>query len=284
MKRRIMFVVKNILKMLAPAGLAAAITAAALSIVSCSVKEDRDVCPAYLTVRSDGHVGEDGFTADIRYVVTPTFGGDPRQDDGTLEEFTSEGRTFRVPRKKTVNVEVYTGLSDMTITDTLLRITPGKPCDAFLCGTGSAWLPADLGDMPLPLNRNYAAVTATVVGDVYYPYPYAFVVKGGVDGFVIPGLRPHRGTFEHRALLGVGDCFRSRVPRQLDSSLQVELRTIDTDELVTVIPLGALVAERGYDWDAADLEDIELELDFARALVTIYVNDWVIRSTLLIVI
>ena len=48
---------------------AAALLAVALmvSATSCSVKEDRDSCPAYLTVRSNGHIGEPSYSENIFY-------------------------------------------------------------------------------------------------------------------------------------------------------------------------------------------------------------------------
>ncbi len=258
----------------------------ALGVVSCSVKEDRDVCPAWLVVRSDGHVAEGASLAGgFTYRVSPSFGAPCEIASGTHSEFTSEGRAFRVPRKHDIFVDVFEGASGMELTDTLLRIPFGSECDALFCGSGTTWVPADDGVLPLPLNRNHAKVTVVLKGDILFPYPYSFVFKGGVDGYSIPGLAPHHGAFSCRkGIIAAKSGCSARVPRQTDDSLEMELRSISDDSLVHTVPLGLLAAQTGYDWNEPDLKDIRIELDFARSILTLIVGDWTLSTTYLFVI
>ena len=259
---------------LGPAAVTLLAMAALFASWSCTVLEDRDVCPAYLTVRSDGHVGEAGFNKEITYNLSTQSERVLERANSPFETFRSEGKIFKVPRKETVDVMAFGGLRDMAFIGDVLRITPGKQCDSLLCGSGNIWIPADLGEIKVPLYRNYCRVQMGLVGEVYYPYPYYFVVKGNVDGYTLPDLKPHPGEFWYRCDVLAGDIFEARVPRQLDNSLIIEARLVEDGSLVTEIPLGQIADQMGYDWHKTDLDDMLINIDFARTMITISVNDW----------
>ena len=258
---------------------AAALLAVALmvSATSCSVKEDRDLCPAYLTVRSNGHIGEPSYSENIFYNISATAGGSHDEATGTFTEFSDEGRIFKSPRKKSMTVSVAGGVKNMIVTDSLVRIPVGMECDRILGGSGTVWVPEDLGEITLPLQRNYCNIQMGIVGTVYDPYPYYFLLKGNVDGFELPSFNPHVGRFEKRIDIAPGDIFECRVPRQFDDGLVVEARSVTTNEVVTEIPVGQLAREMDYDWRKADLDDILINIDFARTMVSITVADWTVE-------
>ncbi|MBQ2875254.1 MAG: hypothetical protein IJE85_08150, partial [Bacteroidales bacterium] len=62
------------------------------------------------------------------------------------------------------------------------------------------------------------------------------------------------------------------LPRQIDDSLVMEL---DNDTgILTRFALGEYIAESGYDWNAPDLEDIVIDLDFAVTHLTLVIQGW----------
>ena len=66
---------------------------------------------------------------------------------------------------------------------------------------------------------------------------------------------------------------RLRIPRQLDGSPRLEIDFLDSGEVRT-FPVGEYILESGYDWDAADLKDISLEMDFSRSSLTFTISKW----------
>ena len=38
--------------------------------------------------------------------------------------------------------------------------------------------------------------------------------------------------------------------------------------------MGEYILESGYDWNAPDLEDIDVEMDFSRSSLTVSVSKW----------
>ena len=256
-----------------------------LSCLSCSVKEDRDVCPAYLLVRSDGHVGEAGFAKPLTYNIATASDQALERTGGPFAEFTGKtGHVFRVPRQERVDVTVAGGIRDMAFIGGLLRITPGNQCDSIVCGGGSIWIPGDTGELTVPLHRNYCCMKMNIAGSVTLPYPYYFVILGGVDGFTLPDVTPHAGPFRHRCEVPPSRACEVRVPRQLDNSLMIEARSSEDGELVAEMHVGEVVARMGYDWNKPDLDDISVEIDFARTELTVTVNDWTECVTIRIII
>ena len=254
-------------------------------LASCSVKEDRDVCPAYLHVRSDGHVGEPGFGKPLTYNISTASEQVHERSTWPFAEFTGkDGHIFRVPRRERVDVTVAGGLADMAFIGNVLRITPGRECDSLVCGGGTIWIPEDTGELKIPLHREYCTLTLAIAGSATLPYPYYFVVVGGVDGYTLPDVTPHTGPFHVRCEALPSRTAQVRLPRQLDASLRIEARLAEDGELVAEMPVGDVIARMGYDWRKPDLDDITVEVDFARTEITVRVNDWSESVTIKIVI
>ena len=217
---------------------------AAAILAGCSVKENRDDCPAYLAVRSDGHTGEplDGKT--LSYILASESEPLLERAEGAFQEFASpRGRIF-------------------------------DECDSLVCGSASIWIPGDLGEVRMPLYRSWCNLRMDLVGQADDPCPYYFLVLSGTDGLTVPGLEPHAGAFRVRRDTLVRNGFSVRLPRQADDALSVEVRLLEDRSLVTDLPVGAILAGMGYDWRKPDLDDIRLDIDFSRTTLTVSVTDW----------
>lgn len=65
-----------------------------------------------------------------------------------------------------------------------------------------------------------------------------------------------------------------RVPRQLYDDLRLEFWTKDDYRKVFTAPVGQYMKATGYDKEALDLVDFEIEINFREALVYVRVADW----------
>jgi hypothetical protein len=52
------------------------------------------------------------------------------------------------------------------------------------------------------------------------------------------------------------------------------LEVYRSGELLRSFPIGDIIAESGFDWNAVDLEDIEVTLDYIDTGVDFTVNGW----------
>ena len=63
-----------------------------------------------------------------------------------------------------------------------------------------------------------------------------------------------------------------RVPRQEDASLALKIQDVDGYE--KTFALGEYIAESGFDWNRPDLQDVLVQIDYARTQVIFTINDW----------
>ena len=85
-------------------------------------------------------------------------------------------------------------------------------------------------------------------------------------------LNPAHGAFQARAQQTAPSRFALRVPRQDDASLMLDF--LQEENILFSFELGRRILEMGYDWTAESLEDIELEIDYANARISVIVGGW----------
>ena len=102
-------------------------------------------------------------------------------------------------------------------------------------------------------------------------FPFNLAVRGGVAGYGADGSLV-QGEFYY--LLKAFSNARSTisVPRQLDDSMVLEVN--DGTEVLKTFALGEYIRASGYDWNAADLEDITVGIDYTRTKLTVSVLGW----------
>ena len=63
-----------------------------------------------------------------------------------------------------------------------------------------------------------------------------------------------------------------KVPRQMDASLMLEVE--DENGISKSFAIGEYIMASGYDWNAEDLSDITVTLDYYITGVTVLVQKW----------
>ena len=110
-------------------------------------------------------------------------------------------------------------------------------------------------------------------------FPFHIVIKGntcGIDGRT--GL-PVRGPFKYEPAEEYGGTFNFILPRQADNTLEMELWAkpgiYEREGLVDSFSLSALFQQLGnVNWEAKNLPDIYLEIDYIESVYNITVMDW----------
>lgn len=256
----------------------------ALAIAACSVKEDRNFCPAWCVVYSDGYVAE-GCEGTLSCNVATDGLGSLGFGKEEFEHFANRGEmVLEVPRNEQVYVDVFCGIDEMELNGSVLAIPMGMCCDKIYAGHGSILIRGEEGETGLPLNKDYAQLAMRVKGDVPEEYPFFFRLIGNVDGYELPGGLPHRGEFDYSPPEEDGHVFVARIPRQADDSLILEIYHKGDGTLVTRQALGRMIAEMRYDWKARDLKDLRLDVDLAEACFTIEVESWDVIETVKIIL
>lgn len=284
-----------------------------LFLSSCSIKEDRDGCPCWMTVEMPGQAGHDGEkvgqdgrfpvgtgddgtvvlrlrgnsdedAVDYEYQVTEAV----RVDVGALE--------YEVPRGS-VGVSAvafgneipgragYDGKSAGYDGDQI-RIPVGEQMDSLYGFFKMYHTRCESVLCDVELHKEFCTVSFTL-GEDGYSSPYRIEVWGNVAGVSAWDLMPVQGEFRYAPILKNG-VYQVRVPRQVDNSLELVMLEIpdqvgydgeragDDGERVVVdrLPLGEYIARSGYDWTAEDLADVNVALDLEMQQVMITVSGW----------
>ena len=231
---------------------------------SCSIKEDREACPCFLTVvRPDSEAGLQGdvfwFLAAGEYSI-----------GGKIEEGETEYCDIEVPRT-VLRLIAVSGIQGGLSIEGGLRIEEGKDCPpVYYYRTDLDTRCNSLRDT-IQLHKNYSRIS--IQGNLSLDYSYMLAGSScgfDKDGNILKGR--FRSSFSQD---GAG--FFCRVPRQADSSLRLELHR--DGELVRSFPIGEIIEESGFDWEAEELEDIEIVLDYQDTGVGFTVDGWIHEIT-----
>ena len=272
-----------------------------LFLSSCSIKEDRDGCPCWMTVdlsdvaesrwkspevqsgidyhsvtkslKSRQHIAEsvvlrlrgnsDEDEVDYAFKMTETV----NTEVGALE--------YEVPRGA-VGVSVIE-MPDRVGHDRIagyhgneIRIPVGEQMDSLYGFFKMYHTRCESVLCDVDLHKEFCTVSFTL-GDEGYSSPYDIEVWGNVVGVSAWDLMPVKGDFRYAPMQKNG-VYQVRVPRQEDNSLEMVM--LDDDDIVDSLPLGEYIARSGYDWTAEDLADVNVALDFEMQQVMITVSGW----------
>ena len=230
-------------------------------LMSCSIKEDRDGCPCWMTVEMPDRVGHDGSVVlrlrgnsdedamDYAFKMTETL----NTEVGTLE--------YEVPRGS-VGVSV--------VNSARLAVPVGEQMDSLYGFFKPYHTRCESVKCDVELHKEFCTVSFTLV-DEHYESPYDIEVRGNVSGVSPWDLVPVSGAFKYAPVAEEG-VYRLRVPRQVDASLEMVM--LSNQEIVNRLPLGEYIIRSGYDWSATDLSDVSVALDLEKQQVMVTVSGW----------
>ena len=248
-----------------------------LFLSSCSIKEDRDGCPCWMTVEMPDRVGQDGS-------VVLRLRGNSDEDAINYEYQVTEEVKASVGA---LEYEVPRGAVGVSAVNPVrLTIPVGEQMDSLYGFFKMYHTRCESVLCDVELHKEFCTVSFTL-GEDGYTSPYHIEVWGNVAGVSAWDLMPVQGEFRYAPMQKNG-VYQVRVPRQVDNSLELVMleipdqvgydgeRAENDGERVVVdrLPLGEYIARSGYDWTAEDLADVNVALDLEMQQVTITVSGW----------
>lgn len=279
-----------------------------LFLSSCSIKEDRDWCPCWMTVnlsdvaesrwkspevqsniehrdvtkllKSRSNVAEnillrlrgnsDEDAINYEYQVTEEV----KVSSGALE--------YEVPRGAVGVSAVALGREipgQAGYDGDEIRIPVGEQMDSLYGFFKMYQTRCESVLCDVDLHKEFCTVSFTL-GEEGYSSPYDIEVWGNVAGVSAWDLMPVKGEFRYAPVQKNG-VHQVRVPRQVDNSLELVMLEMPDQvghdgERVVVdrLPLGEYIARSGYEWTAEDLADVNVALDLEMQQVMITVSGW----------
>lgn len=274
-----------------------------LFLSSCSIKEDRDGCPCWMTVdfpevaESRQHITEsvvlrlrgnsDEDAVDYEYQVTEAV----KVNVGALEYEVPRGSVGvsavafgnEIPGRAGYDEKAAGydgGMPDRVGHDgDEIRVPVGEQMDSLYGFFKMYHTRCESVLCDVELHKEFCTVSFTL-GEDGYTSPYDIEVWGNVAGVSAWDLMPVLGEFRYAPILKNG-VYQVRVPRQVDNSLELVMLEIPDQvgydgerAVVDRLPLGEYIARSGYDWAAEDLADVNVALDLEMQQVMITVSGW----------
>ena len=228
-----------------------------LLVPSCSVKENRAVCPCGLTLELAG--------LPVRPVVLGVAG-----EGYSWTEVVHADTVLVLPVPKgEVAVSAVGGA--LAEGDGSVRIPEGEEAPPLYLFHAGVSTDAEQVVLPVLLHKQFCTLELTFKGPPGYGPPFEVAVEGFYGGWA-PDGSPFPGPFSRRLLPGVDGRAVLRLPRQGDDSLLMHI--VFSDRVVRTFALGSYIAAAGYDWAAPDLEDLSLQVDISLTSVTISSDLW----------
>ena len=230
-------------------------------LMSCSIKEDRDGCPCWMSVEMPDRVGHDGSVVlrlrgnsdEDAVDYTYKFSESIKADVGILE--------YEVPR----------GSIGVSVVNSARLVVPvGEQMDSLYGFFKPYHTRCESVKCEVELHKEFCTVSFTLV-DEHYESPYDIEVRGNVSGVSPWDLVPASGAFKYAPVAEEG-VYRVRIPRQVDASLEMVM--LSNQEIVSRFPLGEYIIKSGYDWAAKDLSDVSVALDLEKQQVMVTVSGW----------
>ena len=241
-----------------------------MMVASCSVKEDRRVCPSWLML--DLHPCLD-VTGDV--LVTAW------NDEGNLRYFRDKVHVLDyaeyydkdVPRGL-AHISVYTLLKGNIEDGHRIMIPYGQDFDEFYAYSNYVNCDEEFYVDTVYLHKQFANVYIKIEKSEDENYPYEFFVESNVCGIDLFTLLPIEGKFSYDIPIDRTDTGIFSLPRQYDDSNALKLNIRHKGVTIESINLAEVVRTMNYSWDAENLEDIYIGVDYAEAEVSISISDW----------
>ena len=270
-----------------------------LFLSSCSIKEDRNGCPCWMTVEMPDLVGQDGRSpvgaGDDGTVVLRLRGNSDEDAINYEYQVTEEVKVssgaleYEVPRgavgvsavafdrRGTGRVGNDGGMPDRVGHDGIagydgdeIRVPVGEQLDSLYGFFRMFYTRCESVLCNVELHKEFCTVSFTL-GDEGYVSPYDIEVWGNVAGVSVWDLMPLEGDFRFAPVPEDG-VYRVRVPRQVDNSLELVMLEIprqarnDNKEMPDQVgydgrsPVGA-----GYDGERTVVDRLPLGEYIARS-------------------
>ncbi len=243
--------------------------------VGCTVKEDRSECPCLLVLDFSGVDTDRSDSLDLSVMSADDF----LYQDVVRNDAYQQLYSVEVPKGGSwINAySVEAGgrnFSDMLSPDgASLTIPSGQECPEVNMFSQYFNLQNETVVVPVILHKNFCRLSITMTSDEEMNFSlFNLDLSGEICGYDKDG-KPVAGEFAFSVPQDSDGIFRGRIPRQVDGTLRLIIS--DEEEALREFAVGEYIIESGYDWDAEDLEDVSMEINYTKTDVTFNISGWV---------
>ena len=170
-------------------------------------------------------------------------------------------------------ITVIRGLQNSEYDDGVVSIPTGFQADSiYACTQRIECIGETLRYMPMAY-RQFATITLTIKDENLAENVKDLRIIGDTNGINCRNMAPIKGVLEFLLPVSTEHIYHFRVPRQrIDSVLELNLVRLSGE--VVNLPIGSWIIASGYDWYAADLEEIDILIDHSVSFTTVTISGW----------
>lgn len=245
-------------------------------LLSCSIKEERDECPCFLTLDFGGVAAAEMLQMGLGQMDVMIWSDGSLCDSASfrLDDQVKE-YDVAVPKSELSLLAICADGGRLSGADGMV-IAEGEDCPTVYLFTDSFAATGERMRRTVILRRNFCVLTVSMkTSSGVSPKRYQVTVEGSANGFGRDG-QPLEGPFRSGPFPSSGGIASLRLPRQSGASardLSLRIEYPDSRDIRT-FPIGEYILESGYDWAAQDLEDISVEMDFSKSGITFTIDKW----------
>lgn len=237
---------------------------------SCSVKEDRSECPLYVSVKvqtaSDCLVSffaADGSLIERRLIAA--------------EDMCTGNNTTEMKRTD-FYVSILKDKWDMTIRDDqVVCCSSGReaaPVYAFSMKQQAFSGNSDELTLEGTLKKQHSLVSVRFIIADDSDLPCKMVISGARNGFDLVTLKGTEGVFAVEPKIDSSLCSAFVLTRQSAGDPIIMSLYNSTGVEKTEIDLSKYINRAGYDWNAENLGDIDIKVDYSQMKISVKISDW----------
>lgn len=227
------------------------------------IKEDRSECPCRLVLDFCEVDTLSVTSADIMVTSEDGFGFSDEVEKKHFADY-----SITVPRTQ-VLLSAWAGAGHCLAHDMSVVIPYGEECPRLFLHKSEIQTDSEMVKERLRMRKNHCVLTVQV--EAGEEYPFKLTVRGKVDGYGC-NHKPTVGEFACKAVPDTSGRCEVVIPRQLDSSLVLEVD--DGTGYVKTFAVGESIVAGGYDWQAEDLDDVTVRLDYSLTEVVLEIVGW----------
>ena len=242
------------------------LTFAVLGFVSCTVIEDRSICPCWLKVTYDDC---ESMSGDIRYYI---WNADTLISKG-VEDISAGYHIYDSPRGH-ITYSASFGIPDDCIEVDTYQIPEGmESAEFYAFKEADIAMVADYSEVAVKPGKQFSNILIKFEEDITERYQdMSCEVTSSTGGIDLMTLEPSEGLFKLMRYPSRDGQFFFRIPRQGFGDLS--LTVIESGERLNVYSLSNILDKNGYDWTASSLKDATISLSLVRQDVSVELGDW----------
>lgn len=230
---------------------------------SCTIKEERSGCPCYLTVDLnyvDRELLRQGGSGELAAAIHTQDGSYLPMGVVTLDQL-EKGWVYPVPRER---IWLCVWSEAEGVVEPNVSIPEGEECPQVWLARGEVNCETEEKRDTVILHKKWCTVNVALsaAGSGTSRFVEASSSSCGYDSYG----QPKKGDFLCSPKV-VGDKCSFRVPQQCTNDLALKVICSDGGDVLSVrtFQIGEYLESSGYDWNADDLSDVNVSIDYVTS-------------------